>query len=176
MNIKIKFGNLVKEKATFIVNASNTELMLGSGVSHAFSEHCGGASYQKELNDVKKRVGDIEQGDVVISGSGTAKNFQYALHIAVMNYSNVSKPAHPTYMQMQHALNSMISIIKEKVQSQGIQNPSVVIPLFGCGVGGLKKEKMFMLIKSTFQKIDFDLDLIIYFHNKKDYYEFYSKV
>mgnify|MGYP000607184180 CR=1 FL=1 len=153
MSFKIKFGNLVQEKATFIVNASNTELTLGSGVSQAFSEHCGGASYQEELYNIKKMVGDIEQGKVIISGPGTATNFQYALHIAVMNYSNVSKPAHPTYMQMQHALNSMISIIKDKVQSEGIQNPSVVIPLLGCGVGGLKKEKVFMMIKSIFKNL-----------------------
>ncbi|WP_373035963.1 macro domain-containing protein [Sulfurimonas sp.] len=176
MSFKIKFGNLVKEKATFIVNASNTELTLGSGVSHAFSEQCGGASYQKELYEIKKNVGNIAQGDVVISGPGSATNFRYALHVAVMNYSDNSKPANPTYMQIQNALESMLSIIKSKVQNESIQNPSVVIPLLGCGVGGLKKEKVFLMIKSIFQKADFDLDTIICFHNKQDYYEFSSKV
>ena len=176
MSLKIKFGNLVKERATFIVNASNTELTLGCGLSHAFSEQCGGLTYQQELYDIKNSIGDIEQGDVIISSSGTATNFVYALHIAVMNYSNVSESKRPTYMQIQHALSSIISIIKDKVKSEDIQNPSVVIPLLGCGVGGLKKEKVFMMIKSIFQKVDFDLSLIIYFHNKKEYYEFYSKI
>ena len=41
--IRLKYGNLVKEKATFIVNASNTQLILGSGVSKAFRQHCGGS-------------------------------------------------------------------------------------------------------------------------------------
>lgn len=131
MNFKIKFGNLVKEKATFIVNASNTDLILGNGVSEAFREHCGGASYQEELYEIKKRVGDIEQGDVIISGSGTATNFEYALHVVVMNYSKSSESSYPTYMQIQHALNSMISIIKVRVKNEGIKNPSVVIPLLG---------------------------------------------
>jgi O-acetyl-ADP-ribose deacetylase len=175
MNFKIKFGNLVKERATFIVNASNTELSLGSGVSMAFSEQCGGASYQEELYAIKKRVGDIEQGDVVISGSGTATNFKYALHVAVMNYSDSSESPYPAYMQIQKALNSMLNIIQEKVQSENIQNPRVSIPLLGCGVGGLKKEKVFLMIKSIFKKATFDLDVLIYFHNKKDYYKFSSR-
>jgi hypothetical protein len=94
----------------------------------------------EELYEIKKRVGDIEQGDVIISGSGTATNFEYALHVGVMNYSDNFKYLYPTYMQMQHALNSMISIIKVRVKNEDIKNPSVVIPLLGCGVGGLKKD------------------------------------
>ncbi|NOR56926.1 MAG: Appr-1-p processing protein [Sulfurimonas sp.] len=176
MNIKIKFGNLVKERATFIVNASNTELTLGSGVSQAFSEHCGGASYQEELYDIKKRVGDLEQGDIVISSSGTATNFKYALHVAVMNYSDSSESPYPTYMQIQKALNAMTNIVQDKIIHEDIKNPSLVIPLLGCGVGGLKKEKVFLLIKSVFQKVDFDLEVIVYLHDKRDYIEFYSKV
>ena len=40
--ISIKQGNLLdEENATFIVNASNTRLILGSGVSMAFKRHCG---------------------------------------------------------------------------------------------------------------------------------------
>ena len=52
---------------------------------------------------------------------------------------------------------------------------NVVILLLGCGVGGLKKEKVFLMIKSMFKKSKVDLDVVIYFHNKKDYYEFVSK-
>ena len=175
MIFKIKLGNLVKERATFIVNASNTELTLGSGVSQAFSEQCGGSSYQDELYSIKRSIGEIEQGDVVISGSGSATNFEYALHVAVMNYSDSSKSPYPSYMQIQKALNSMLNIIQEKVQSENIQNPKVVIPLLGCGVGGLKKEKVFLMIKSIFKKATFDLDVVIYFHNKKDFYQFSAR-
>jgi len=40
-SIVIKQGNLLSEEADFIVNASNTKLILGSGVSMAFKRHCG---------------------------------------------------------------------------------------------------------------------------------------
>jgi len=175
MNFKIKYGNLIKEEATFIVNASNTELTLGSGVSKAFSEHCGGSSYQHDLYELKKSIGVIEQGGVVISSSGSATNFKYALHIAVMNYNNKTETPYPTYSQIQSALESVLIIVEDKIISEKIQNPKLVIPLLGCGVGGLKKEKVFLMIKSMFKKTKVDFEVIIYFHNKKDYYMFASK-
>lgn len=175
MNFKIKYGNLIKEEATFIVNASNTELTLGSGVSKAFSEHCGGSAYQQELYELKKSVGVIKQGDVFISGPGCATNFTYALHIAVMNYSDDTQAPYPAYRQMQSALESVLQIVEDKIKLEKIQNPKLVIPLLGCGVGGLKKEKVFLMIKSMFKKSKVDFAVIVYFHNKKDYYEFASK-
>ncbi|MCX6076704.1 MAG: macro domain-containing protein [Campylobacterales bacterium] len=175
MRFEIKDGNLIEENATFIVNASNTELTLGSGVSHAFSEYCGGTEYQKELYELKKKFGVIEQGDVLLSSSGSAINFKYALHVAVMNYSDSSKPPYPSYVQIQRALNSILNIVEERVKDEKILNPKLVIPLLGCGVGGLQKEKVFLLIKSVFQKAKIDLDVIIYFHDKQDFYTFTKK-
>ena len=175
MNFKIKYGNLVEENATFIVNASNTELTLGSGVSHAFSEHCGGAEYQQELYVLKKKIGVIEQGDVILSSSGSATNFKYALHVAVMNYSDILQPPYPSYTQIQRALNSILNIVEERAGDENIQNPKLVLPLLGCGVGGLQKEKVFLLIKSTFKHSKADLEVIIYFHNKQDFYTFTKK-
>ncbi|MBU0721004.1 macro domain-containing protein [bacterium] len=175
MKFKLKYGNLIKEEATFIVNASNTELILGSGVSQAFYEHCGGAEYQKELFDLKKKAGILQQGDVVLSGPGSASNFQYALHVAVMNYSDTAQSQYPTYMQIQNALHNIVSIAETKIREEKIENARVVMPLLGCGVGGLKKEKVFLMIKSIFKKSKVDFDLILCFHNKKDYYEFSVK-
>ncbi len=175
VNFKIKYGNLIKEEATFIINASNTELSLGSGVSRAFYEHCGGSSFQEELHELKKSIGVIKQADVVLSSPGSAINFKYSLHIAVMNYSDNTQVPYPTYIQMQNGLKNVMEIVEDKVKSEKIQNPKIVIPLLGCGVGGLKKEKVFLMIKSMFKKSKIDLDVVIYLHNKKDYYEFVSK-
>lgn len=175
MNIKIKYGNLVEENATFIVNASNTELLLGSGVSRAFYEHCGGSAFQEELYKLKKRDNTIGQGDVIVSSSGTAQNFQYALHIAVMNYSDNTKSPLPTYQHIQTALNRIITIINEKIQNTHIKNPILVIPLLGCGVGGLDKKKVFNMIKKTFEQTDINLEVIIYLHNQEDYLKFTEK-
>ena len=132
-------------------------------------------SIKKKLYEIKKKLGLIKQGDVILSDSGSATNFKYALHIAVMNYSDETQPVYPTYSQIQTALDNMLNIIKESVENENIENPSVVIPLLGCGVGGLKKEKVFLMIKSVLKKSQVDLDMIVYFHNKKDYYKFSFK-
>jgi len=83
----IKKGNLITEEADFIVNASNTRLILGSGVSMAFKRHCG-IQLQTELDAILGSMdGELQQGDVVVSSSANATNFKYALNVAVMNYN-----------------------------------------------------------------------------------------
>lgn len=129
MTLKIKYGNLIKEPSIFTVNASNMELILGSGVSKAFREQCGGSFYQQKRYEIKERIGKIEQGDVILTDSGLAPNFRYALHVAVMNYTDDTKPASPTYVQIKKALGSMLKIIKETASEEEIEKPEVVIYL-----------------------------------------------
>ena len=75
--ISIKLGNLLLEKdATFIVNTSNTTMILGSGVSMAFKRHCG-LELQDAMNTQLKHRGNINQGDVVKTLS-YATNFKYS--------------------------------------------------------------------------------------------------
>ena len=91
---KVRQGDLLKEeRATFIVNASNTRLILGTGVSQAFKEHCG-AKLQQEMLEVYEKVEKpVEQGTVFATSAGEASNFQYALHAAVMNYNQGTRYA-----------------------------------------------------------------------------------
>ncbi|MDF1874111.1 macro domain-containing protein [Sulfurimonas sp. SAG-AH-194-I05] len=52
--LSVKQGNLLdEEEATFIVNASNTKLILGSGVSMAFKRHCGHKLQQEIFKSLK---------------------------------------------------------------------------------------------------------------------------
>jgi len=73
-SIVVKQGNLLSEEADFIVNASNTKLILGSGVSMAFKRHCG-IELQNEMNSLLNSIdGELAQGDVVATSSGMAGN------------------------------------------------------------------------------------------------------
>ena len=172
---QIKYGNLIKEKSIFAVNASNTELILGSGVSKAFRQHCGGSFFQQKLYGIKKEIGVINQGDVILSDSGIAKNFKYALHVAVMNYTDDTKPPHPTYSQIKKSLEEIVKTIEKTALQEDIKNSKVVIPLLGCGTGGLKKEKVFFMIRNTFIQAHIDIEVMVYFHEKKDYFKFKFK-
>jgi len=169
--IQVKFGNLMEENATFIVNASNTELVLGSGVSMAFNKHCsqGNIDYQTILNILKEEYSQIVKGDVIVSNSGSADNFQYALHLAVMNYSDKNIEQKPTYKDIELGLTNIIKIIQDKIISEHIKTPKLVIPLVGCGVGGLDKKKVFTMIANRFSNVDFELTTVIYLYDSEDY-------
>ncbi|MGB5966491.1 MAG: macro domain-containing protein [Sulfurimonadaceae bacterium] len=83
----VKQGDLLTEEdATFIVNASNMRLVLGSGVSRAFREHCAKALQDEMLESLENMRKPLRQGDVIATSPGAALNFKYALHAAIMNY------------------------------------------------------------------------------------------
>ncbi len=177
--IKVKYGNLVKAKATFIVNASNTELILGSGVSKAFRQQCG-SFYQQEVYEAKEvflqQYDVINQGDVVLSGSGQANNFQFALHFAVMNYTDDSRAPYPTYEQIQKGLENIAVIVNRLIYEKDIETPVLAIPLLGCGTGGLDKERVFSMIYSYFKSITCSWQILIYVYDLKDYLKFKFEV
>ena len=84
----IKQGNLLNEEnATFIVNASNTTLVLGSGVSAAFRKKCGMRLQEEMFSKLRSFEQTLHKGDVIATSSGDANNFKYALHAAVMDYN-----------------------------------------------------------------------------------------
>jgi len=95
--------------------------------------------------------------------------------MAVIDYIDDTKTTSPTYLQIQSALENILAIVECKVKSEKIENPKLLMPLFSYGVGGLKKEKLFLMIKSMFKKSKVDLEVIVYFDNKRDYYDFASK-
>ena len=68
----VKPGNLLKEEnATFIVNASNTKLQLGSGVSSAFRKVCGVVMQMEMLDKYKSLEQELKKGDIIATSAGT---------------------------------------------------------------------------------------------------------
>ena len=141
--ITVKQGNLVKEPNTdLIVNASNTKLLLGSGVSMAFKKHCG-VELQNEMTDLINSVQCIiEQGDVCMTFAKNIPNFNVILHAVVMNYNdgikqNDKAPTLETIDEILEGIESQLGYYnKPNSESKGIK---LVLPLLGCGVGGLNK-------------------------------------
>ena len=164
-SISAKVGNLLEiESADFIVNASNTKFILGSGVSMAFKRHCG-LELQEEMNEeviLQDRV--FHQGDLLLTSSGEAENFRYAIHVAVMDYNQgiQGKKQLPTVEINKKSLHNIEKylLIYAKEESKAV---TLVLPLMGCGVGGLVKESVIELYKDFFSReIDFDCSVIIY--------------
>ena len=166
-SVSIKIGNVVEEEADFIVNASNTKLLLGSGVSMAFKRHCG-VALQKEMTQILNDMGGkLSQGSVILTSSATATNFKYALHAAVISY-NKEDSKNPTLSTIKLCLKNIEQILISKNPSHKIK---LALPLMGCGVGGLDKKDIIKLYKAFFAKdIAIDVDVVIYGYSQDDFY------
>jgi len=144
-------GNLVKLDADFIVNASNTKLILGSGVSMAFKRHCG-SGLQQKMDGIREELilhqTPIKQGDVVATSSCNAINFTYALHAAVINYEKgVSQTeSKPSLQTIETILFNTEPYLQWFSQTFG-KKATTAFPYLGCGVGGLNKTDVLHLFE-----------------------------
>ena len=168
----VKQGNLLNEEnATFIVNASNTKLILGSGVSMAFSRHCG-RELQDEMLKRLKNIGEsLKQGDVVATSAGQADNFKYALHAAIMDYNTGIKHKNkaPTLDVIRHSLVNIEGYLEWYAQ-KSTKPMKLVLPLMGCGEGGLLKQDVAKLYSIFFEReVGFHCEVVVYGYSKEDY-------
>lgn len=68
-------GSIVDCPTTTIVNAANSKLALGSGVSGAIRDTCGGKEFQNECFEAvdEQADGNMELGGVVLTSGGTSR-------------------------------------------------------------------------------------------------------
>ena len=171
-HLNIKQGNLLEEKdATFIVNASNTRLLLGSGVSMAFKRHCG-IDLQHEMSLKLESIGQpLSKGDVIATSSAGATNFTYALHAAILDYNQGANESDkfPTLSDVKLALEN-IELYLEWYTKKKNKPCKLVLPLLGCGVGGLSIANVFHVYEPFFEKnVSFDCAVVVYVYNLEDY-------
>ena len=169
--IAIKQGDLFSEKsATFIVNPSNTTLTLGSGVSMSFRHHCG-AELQIEMhNQLKDSCVKLQKGDVVLTSTYGASQFKYALHVAIMDYSNgLSSPSkNPTKDDILKALQNIEKHLLNFSDSE--TSLKMILPLMGCGVGSLPKKEVIEIYKNFFCRLtEIDCEIVIYGYSEEDF-------
>ena len=169
----VKQGDLLdEERATFIVNASNTQLQLGSGVSMAFAHHCGD-EFQREMDAELQKLGSsLQKGDVVATSPGKADNFKYALHAAVMDYNAGvnGRDIFPSLQDIENALKNIEAYLQRYAQEKQSEGIKLVLPLMGCGVGGLSKPDVIGLYKKFFSReVMFECEVVIYGHSREDF-------
>lgn len=148
-------GDIVGFEADFVVNASNTKLILGSGVSMALRRHCGYAL--QEAMDVAKQKASrdgliIEQGDVLMTTAAKAGNFKYVLHAAVMNYHHGTNPTkQPTVATIDTILHHCMPYFSWYAKEHD-KTMTAIFPYLGCGVGGLDKGDVKRIFQAVFNR------------------------
>ncbi len=122
--ILLSQGDLTEAPVEAIVNAANTDLLLGAGVAGAI-RHQGGPSVQEECN----RIGPIELGEAAVTGGGRLKA-RYVIHAAGMRLGG-----RVTADSLRRATrNSLLRAEEKKLLS-------LAFPAIGTGVGGFPPEQ-----------------------------------
>ena len=169
----VKPGNLLKEEnATFIVNASNTTLQLGAGVSSAFRKECGVVMQIEMLEKYKSLQQELHKGDVIATSSGQAINFKYALHASVMDYNNGIRGIDklPTIDTINKILQNIEPYLQWYTNNHSNESIKLVLPLMGCGVGGLDVKEVLDVYKSFFLKdIPYSCEVVFYGYSPEHY-------
>ena len=73
LTVTVKLCDLLKEETNVIVNASNSYLFLGEGISGAIRQK-GGKSIQEELNNIRSKKSFIPEGGVEMTNTGLINN------------------------------------------------------------------------------------------------------
>lgn len=118
IEVQVGVGNIAHAQADAIVNASNTRLVLGGGVSAAIRQAC---SNPQALQSAMLARAPIEEGQVVATGSWLA-NAGVILHAATASGGT------------EVVRRSLSNVLKA---CEGAHLDQVAIPALGCGTGGL---------------------------------------
>ncbi|GIX44386.1 MAG: Appr-1-p processing protein [Candidatus Sumerlaea sp.] len=121
MRVVIRQGNIVETSAEVIVNAANTDLILGGGVAGAI-RRAGGESIQQECS----AHGPIHVGEVAVTGAGRLPQ-RYIFHAATMTLRDAQTSAEIVAACTRNAL--------QKAEELGCR--SIAFPALGTGVAGL---------------------------------------
>lgn len=116
--ITVMMGDITDADVDAVVNAANTDLVLGSGVAGAIRER-GGPSIQSECDE----IGPVALGEAAVTGAGNLKS-RYVIHAAGMRLGGVV-----TAESLANATKNSLMRADEK----GVK--TIAFPAIGTGVG-----------------------------------------
>jgi O-acetyl-ADP-ribose deacetylase (regulator of RNase III) len=135
LELEVAQGSLTDGKEHVLVNASNTNVKLGTGVSGAIRRSCG-AGYQEAITrEMQKSFGNsMEPGDVLITNAGKHPTARYVAHVAVMDYRDgFSDTSFPD----KDLIITCCQRLWEKVEKLPLPSLSVAMVALGAGTGQL---------------------------------------
>ena len=135
LTVAVVHGDLTESDALLLVNASNTNAMLGTGVSGAIRRACG-TGYQAHIQAALRATfgGPMEPGECLITDAGTHPHATYVAHLAVMDYrQGFTGDSFPTEVTIERCTQKLWTAV-EKLP---VETVSVAMVALGAGTGGL---------------------------------------
>ena len=128
----IRKGDITEFEGDAIVNAANTDLVLGSGVAGAIREK-GGFEIQAECN----KIGSIQLGQAAATPAGKLKS-RFIIHAAGMHLGDKV-----SVKSLKEATRNSLIIAQKKTIA------TIAFPAIGTGVGGLPVDKCAQVMIET---------------------------
>ena len=144
--VEARLCSIVEAGTDCVVNASNESATLGGGVSRAFFEECGGRVLQEEMRAKldDEFDGELDEGDCLLTSSGTSTRFRHVLHVAAVSYGGVRARLGPrgvertvTSAERIEACTVAALEAAARLAAQEGRSLSIAFPLLGAGSGGL---------------------------------------
>jgi O-acetyl-ADP-ribose deacetylase (regulator of RNase III) len=133
--IGIFCGSITDCPTMCIVNSSNTSIGLGSGVSSAIRQACGGADFQQGCREMldEQFHGTLPQGEVAITTGGTSQ-YRWIFHAATMDFKKSNKA---TYTVVRSCMINCLKTAERVIDKEELEDFTIGVPLFGADTGGL---------------------------------------
>jgi len=138
-NIDVYCGSITDCPTMCIVNSSNTSIALGSGVSSAIRQACGGVAFQQECRDALEEQFDdgiLPQSQVVVTTGGTSL-YRWIFHAATMDFKKSNKT---TYSAVRSCMLNSLNTAEKVIEEEELGGFTIGVPLFGADTGGLSSE------------------------------------
>jgi O-acetyl-ADP-ribose deacetylase (regulator of RNase III) len=148
--IQIRQGDLTEADADAIVNAANSDLMLGGGVAGAIRAK-GGPTIQNECN----RIGPIALGEAAITGAGALKA-RHVIHAASMRLGESTSEANlrgSTRSSLRRAAENSLKSIAFPAIGTGIAG----FPLQRCAQVMIEEVRRHLSGDTTLERVEFVL-------------------
>lgn len=129
--IAVEPGSLTDGDSLVLVNASNTNAQLGSGVSGAIRAACG-KGYQRFILDELQRVygGPMAPGQALLTNAGSHPRARYVVHLAVMDYrEGFTAASMPRLATIEACATALWPLL------EGLPEPEVSVAMVALGAG-----------------------------------------
>ncbi|HUM11925.1 MAG TPA: macro domain-containing protein [Myxococcaceae bacterium] len=125
-----------------IVNAGNPALGMGSGVSGAIRDACGGHPFQESVRERLEEEfdGPLRAEDCLVTDAGTCSAFRWVLHVASVDYRR-RDPETGGATGPSRVRSCFLAVLREATELASEENLEgqfvLATPLLGAGHGGL---------------------------------------
>ncbi len=139
--VTIKQGDIAEQSADAVINSAGTTLRMGTGVAGALRKAGG-----EQLNEAAILQGPVDVGDAVVTPAFDL-DAEYVIHAASMPHYGDSDS---TPDSVREAVTNAFDLAEER------DCTSVVLPLIGCGLGGVPVATGARVIRDLLNTYQFD--------------------